>query len=719
MDTPLPPLNIRDTFPPPTWEQWRELVDRDLKGAPYQKKLVTPTYDGIPIEPLYSERDWPSRRDEAGLPGAWPYVRGARPEGKVPMGWDIRQLHRHPSPDETNRRILTDLERGVNSILLRFDNASRAGLDPQDPAAEQWSAPDGVIIASADDMATVLKGVYLDIAPVSLDAGGQFLTAAGFLVEAFRRAEVKLDRAMGHFSADPLRALVRDGELPVSLDEALAQMVDLAHWTAAHCPNITAVQVSTSQYHHHGANSIQDLAFSMATGLTYLKAMVQGGLAIEAACRQMVFSYAVGTNLFLAIAKLRAARKLWARVVQAMGGPTEALAMKMHVRTSQRVITARDPWVNMLRTTVGCFAAAVGGADSITTPPFDSQIGLPDDFSMRMARNTQLILLEESHLSRVVDPAGGSWYVEKLTDELARRGWELFQQIERRGGMPEAILSGWADQQIDEAFAPRLKNLGKRKDAITGVSEYPNLREEAIERKVPDLAELRGKAQARATDVDDATVAAALEALGRAVAARDRRTGQLTQAVIEAAAAGASLGMIARELAKGSERLVAAALSERPFGEPFEALRNASDEYAERHGERPRVFLANMGAIAQHTARAGYSHNFFEAGGFEVVSNTGFKTTEAAAEAFRESGARIAVICSSDALYEEFVPQVAPALKQAGAEAVIVAGRPGEHKDAWRAAGVDRFIFIGCDVLETLRSLWNLFGVETDDRDHW
>jgi methylmalonyl-CoA mutase len=375
--------------------------------------------------------------------------------------------------------------------------------------------------------------------------------------------------------------------------------------------------------------------------------------------------------------------------------------MRVHARTSKRVLTQRDPYVNLLRNTVACYAAAVGGAEAITSVPFDYVIGLPDSLSRRIARNTVLILQEEGHLHRVVDPPGGSWYLDWLTDQVAEKAWGIFQEVERGGGMLQATRTGWVAQQIDSAFAPRAKNLARRKEGITGVSEFPDIGEAPVVRPAPDRAALRAAAVGRVASARRSSPA--LTALSS--------TGERTATAVEAARQGASIGELAKALGFHAEPTVIPPLAPHPFAEPFEELRDASDAWQAACGKRPRVFLANMGPVAHHTARATYAKNFFEAGGFEVIGNNGFRDADAAAEAFAASGATVAVICSSDKLYPDVVPQLAPKLKAAGARSVVLAGNPGANEAPYRAAGVDRFIFIRCDVLATLRAMLREEGV--------
>ena len=388
--------------------------------------------------------------------------------------------------------------------------------------------------------------------------------------------------------------------------------------------------------------------------------------------------------------------------------------MRIHARTADRVLTSRDPWGNLLRNTTCCFAGAVAGAETITLAPFDSALGPPDEFSLRIARNTQLLLREESHLHRVIDPAGGSWFLEKMTDELTRQAWAILQEIESRGTAATALLKGWIGEQIESTWQARLKNIAKRKDPVTGVSEFPNLAEKAIEKDPVDFATLRAAAQERLGK--RTTAAEATKKLNRLSSAAEvsqsaPSAGDLTAAVIEAAAAGASVGEIALSMAAERGEVTTLPLTPHPLAEPFELLRYASDNWLAKHGRRPSIFLANMGPVAHHTARATYARNFFEAGGLEAQTNDGFKDAASAAKAFASSGSSIAVICSSDKLYQTVVADVAPKLRKAGARTIILAGRPGESEDAYRAAGVDRFIFIGCDVLATLRDLLREEGV--------
>lgn len=702
-----------DVFPSVDYATWKKAAEADLKGVPFDKKLIGQTYEGIDLLPIYTEETAPTAGDPSGLPGFPPFLRGTQALGQARHGWDIRQQHLYPDPAEVNAHIRDDLEHGVTSIQLRFDAASSFGLDADDPGAADWCGRDGVMLYCTGDLEQALAGVPLDAPVLFLDTGGAFLPAAALVVATAGRRGVTPGQLGGGFNADPLGALLRDGRLSTSIDTALAQLADLAAWTARHAPNMRSVEIGTSPYHHAGATTTQDLALLMATGLEYLRALVRAGLDVSSAARQIVFSDSLGCHFFRAIAKVRAARWLWARIVSLCGGGAAAQRMYLRVRTSRRVLTVRDPWVNILRNTACAFAGVMGGADAITTMPFDAAITWSDAFGRHNARNVQLVLQDEAHLHRVVDAAGGSWFLERLTHQLAERAWMLLQEIEARGGMVAAVQTGWVKESIEAMAEVREKNIATRREPITGISEHPDIAEAKLSHPPPDLASLAVAARTRlAAWRRGHPCAEALDQLVTRARCSTRSPGELTAAAVTAAEAGATIGQLAAALAAGSgEPAQIAPLAVHPYDQAFEALRDACDAYLAKQGRRPLVFLAGIGAARDQMARATYAKNFFEAGGFATDRREGPADVDTAVSAFKESGARIAVICSTDALYETIVEQAAPQLKAAGARTVILAGHPGANESRYRTAGVNRFIFIRCDVIDTLRSLLQEEGV--------
>ncbi|MGN9794892.1 methylmalonyl-CoA mutase family protein [Streptomyces sp. OZ13] len=618
-------FSLAAEFPDATHEQWQRLVEgvlrkagKDAAGAAAEDALSTALEDGITTRPLYTSA---GGADSAGFPGFAPFTRGATPEGGSVAGWDVRQRHERPDPARTNEAILADLENGAASVWLAVGDT-------------------GVPV---DGLATALEGVHLDLAPVVLDAGGDFEAAARELLGLYDKRATAPESALGSLGADPLGHAARTGR-HADIEERTAVAAELAALCSTTYPNLRAVSVDALPYHEAGASAAQELGCSLATGVSWLRDLTAAGLDAEAACGQLEFRYAATADQFLTIAKLRAARRLWARVAEVCGVTGGGAAQRQHAVTSAVMMTRRDPWVNMLRTTVASLAAGAGGADAVTVLPFDHALGLPDAFARRIARNTSSILLEESHLGRVVDPAGGSWYVERLTDELARAAWAWFQEIERAGGQAAALRGGLVAERLGATWESRRRRLDTRREPVTGVSEFPLLGEPAVER---DPAPRRPSG-------------------GLPVVRRD---------------------------------------------EAFEELRARSDAHLAATGARPRVFVAALGPASAHTARAGFAANLFQAGGIETVHDPVSVDATSAAAAFTASGAQVACICSSDALYAEQAAAVATALKAAGALRVSLAGRPGEQRETYERAGVDEFVVAGGDAVAVLTGTLDRIGV--------
>ena len=451
-------LSLAAEFPDATHEQWHRLVEgvlrksgKEVSGAAVEDALSTTLEDGLRTRPLYTARDG---APDPGLPGFAPYVRGGRPEGNTAGGWDVRQRHTALGGG-ADGAVMADLENGVTSLWLVL---GEGGI----PVPELGRA---------------LDGVFLDLAPVVLDAGRDTEAAAEALLRLYEEKGVDPGTVRGSLGGDPLGHEARTG---TPLD--MAPFTALAERCAGTYPGLRALTVDALPYHEAGGSAAQELGASIATGVAYLRALTEAGLPVEAACGQVEFRYAATADQFLTIAKLRAARRLWARVAEVAGAPG-AGAQVQHAVTSPVMLTRRDPWVNMLRATVATLATGVGGADSVTVLPFDHALGLPDAFARRIARNTSTILLEESHLARVIDPAGGSWYVERLTEELAQAAWAYFRSIERDGGQAACLRSGRIRTDLATTWAERSKKLAKRREPITGVSEFPLLGEKPVKRE--------------------------------------------------------------------------------------------------------------------------------------------------------------------------------------------------------------------------------------------
>ncbi len=686
-------LPIPAAFAPPTREQWLALVEKDLKGAPFEKRLVTQLIEGLTVQPLYTADDAP-KPEAMGLPGQAPFARGASQLRLQSSGWFILPEHRHPLPAQANLAILSDIEHGAHGVVVRL---SPRLLSETSPVAG-CGCGGGVLVDSVDDLEQLLCNVDLSRITLCLAAGPAFSAAAAQLIALIERRQLAPELVRLEFGADPLGTFAARGALPRPAEAMLDEMAALAQKASAQFPNSRAVTVSTAPYDNAGASAVQELAAAIATGVAYLRSMESSSLSVVQACQQVQFSLAVGADQFLEIAKFRALRMLWNRVLDAADVPENRRGMLILARTSRRVLTQRDPWVNALRTTIGCFAAAVGGADQITVLPYDDVIGPSDTVAQRLARNAQIILQEEGQLGQVLDAAGGSYYVEHLTQSLAEASWLQFQELERRGGMLSVLRDGSFAKEISDVWQKRAKDLARRKSPITGVSEYPNLGEKPIQRTKVDTHEYESALLTRRAErTTDDGLRASLAAIAQTPSTTR------VDALVAAAKNGASLFAMHEALGQGGESTQPLPL--RRFAAGYEQLRDKSDQLLARSGQRPRIFSANMGPIAVHTARAAFAQNFFEAGGFEMLTNDGFSDVAAAGKAFAASGIKIAVICSSDAWYDASACELGQALKQQGAQRIILAGNPGQNEARYRAAGIDQFIFIGCDVLGTLNEL--------------
>lgn len=464
-------LSLAAEFPDATHEQWQHLVagvlrksGKEVSAAEAEEALSTALEDGLRARPLYTASDAAAA---TGVPGFAPFVRGGRAEGSTVGGWDVRQ--RHTVADRS--AVLADLENGVTSLWLTVGDSTGGFPLSALPAA--------------------LDGVYLDLASVVLDAGADSAAAGRQLLDLYEAKGVAPDAARGNLGADPLGHEARTGR---SYDTAA--VTALARLCAERYPGLRALTVDALPYHEAGGSAAEELGCSLATGVAYLRELTAAGMNVQQALGQLEFRFAASADQFLTIAKFRAARRLWSRVAEASGAPG-AGAQRQHAVTSPVMMTRRDPWVNMLRTTVATLAAGVGGADAVTVLPFDDALGLPDAFARRIARNTSTILIEESHLSRVIDPAGGSWYVERLTDELAHAAWEFFQEIERSGGQGAALRSGLVRDRLAATWAARSEKLARRREPVTGVSEFPHLAEQPVVREPAPAAPSGGLPRVR------------------------------------------------------------------------------------------------------------------------------------------------------------------------------------------------------------------------------
>jgi methylmalonyl-CoA mutase len=620
-----PDLALAAEFPRAAWDEWRRLVERVLQGAAFESKLVARTSDGLRIEPLRARKA-----------DAVPVI--ARTPGAP---WSVMQRLDHPEAAPANAQARDDMANGANALLVEFAGAIGArgyGLAAQPEA-----------------IARALEGVDLSSgATLDLDLGPQPLEAIESITALLSDRGAAPANTKIRFGLDPIGAAALTGGSGLApapnkreLSTRIADLSDRGFRGPFAAADARVV-------HDAGGSEVQELAYALAVAVQYFRALEAAGIALDAARRAIYFRMTADTDQLLTTAKFRALRKLWARIEAACGlAPVPAYVV---ADTAWRMMTRRDPYANILRITVAVVSAGLAGADAIAALPFTMALGLPDRFARRLARNTQLILLEESNLAKVSDPAAGSGSVEDLTDQICRAAWKEFQQIESMGGAWAALEQGAIQRSVAEVRAQRQAAVARRSDALVGTSDFPDLTELPV--------------------------------------------------AVEEVAPGETPRQAKRQLAHSREMRFDP-LSPFRLGEPFEELRDASDRMLARTGVRPKVFLANIGSASEFGARATFAKNFFETGGIEAPSNDGFSDRERMLAAFARSGAKLACLCSSDEVYAREAIASAQALRAAGAS-VWLAGQPGALKTELERAGVTRCIFHGCDVLESLRAAHSL-----------
>lgn len=703
----MPEGFLTDEFDPHSYDQWKAAAEALLKGASFEKKLLTPLHEGITLRPIYRREDAVGLPQVGSLPGLGDRVRGRRASGYLCTPWLISQELPCSTPAEFNRVALHELQNGQSELNIPLDEAVRCGLDPDHSKVGEVGRG-GLSVSTVCDLEQALRGIHVDKVPLYFRTGTAALPVATLLFAYAQKQGVPFESLSGCLEADPLGNLAVKGELSISLQTAWRNIAILTRFAEAHAPRLQTLAVQGHPYSDGGATAVEELGYVLATAVEYLRRMDEQGVAPATTANHMRLCFSVGGNFFVEIARLRAARMLIERVIEAFGAQSGTCGIHIHARTASWNKTYYDPYVNMLRTTTEAFSAVLGGCDSLHVSPFDEIIRLPDEFSRRIARNTQLILAEECDLKHVVDPAGGSWYIEWLTDQIASKAWEVFQGVEAAGGMTKALEEGIPQRQVAASAAKKAKAIAQRRDIIVGTNMYPNASERPLENREPDYpaifrerslhtAEVRKSANTSARDN-------ALAAFSSAVQEGSEATVPLGIAAFEA---GATLGEVTRSLWSGEGSFARATpIARARAAEPFEQLRKSSERQLEQTGSLPKVFQANLGPSRAYRARADWTSAFFQVGGFEVLNDSDFEGIDDAVKAAQASGAKIIVITGTDDTYVEHAASLAGALKSALPDArVLLAGAPGDHEQAWKDAGIDGFVHVRVNTYDTLKEL--------------
>ena len=706
----LAPVSF-DEFEKPTYEQWQAEVEKALKGGDFHKKMFTKTYEGITLQPIYTPALHGEKIPKGVYPGAGEFLRGTKASGYIKESWGVSQYVDDSLPKDANHASLYETVKGGTIHNIRLDEATRHDQDVQVGASVGVG---GTSVSTMDDCKQLIDRFNLKENPLYIETGASAAILLGMLAATVKGAKKQTSDLKGLVGADPIGVWVKDGALHISLDTAFDEMAHTVVWAKEQAPELKTVLVSGDVYANGGANDVQEVAYALATAVCYVRQLAQRNIDIHTIARSMMFTFSMGANFFMEIAKLRALRVLWARIMEAFGAEEADRAVHVHGRTSAFTKTVYDPYVNLLRNTTQAFSGVVGGLNSLEVSPFDQPIRKSDDFSRRIARNIQVMLQTEFELRQPVDPVGGSWYVETLAAELCEKIWAEFQTIESKGGIIAALKEGYPQAQVKAILDERFKNLAFRNDVAVGNNMYANMTEELLDPKPENQETLRQK---RVAQIEEYLASAEPDAVVKAQATLEAGTTE-PGALIGLIELGALQKLTIRQIRKAldagdiaSETIESIAAHR--WTEQFEALRMRTENYKQRTKDNVKVFLANMGPIPQHKPRADFSTGFFEVGAFEVIKNDGHETTADAAKAARESGADVVVICSTDDTYPELVPPLAKELKETMPNVtVILAGAPPKDLEpVYREAGVDDFISVRANCYEILNTLQDKKGM--------
>ncbi len=668
-------LDLRSEFELHSLEEWKQAVIDSLKGADFDKVMRTKTYEGITLKPIYTREDLQGKPWLESTAGQAPYLRGSDADGFTQQSWTVAQRQDEPDAAELNSILLHELQRGLGAANIKINpDTLKAKGDNSDAR--------GLRLDTLKDLSKALKDVELRAIPIMMLGNRSMILLQSMLYAWADETGMPLDKLTGAVACDPFLDQVPDYD-------TLYQMQKMSK---KHSPQLRTILLDSYKYEAMGASATEELAYFISAAHNILKELIQRGAKIDDIAPSFVLKLSLGSNFFMEIAKIRAARMLWAELIKTYGGNEESQKIHIHAATSSFNKSRYDVWVNMLRTTTESFAGVVGMVDSMEVSAFDSTLKPADEFSARIARNQQLILDEESHFSKVIDPAGGCWYIESLVAELCDLSWKKMQAIETAGGFEKHVDSGKLHEELKELARRRIDMVNSRRDVKVGVNMFANPQDTL------DLAPTQAPAQKVAITESGVDLS-------------ELKTGKddvdkLFEALIKAWQQGATIQELAKALGFEIQ------LREYP------RLRNVQEVEALRQTieampQKPVIHLLNMGKVLDFKARADFSSAFFQMSGFELINPAGYESCEAAIQAAAESKAKAVCICSTDALYEELVPTLCQGLKKLEhAPIIILAGYPKDKVESYQEAGVDVFIHIRANAYETNKEILSKMGVE-------
>jgi methylmalonyl-CoA mutase len=674
--TEKPILSLAEGFDTVTKTEWIEMVEKGLKGRTIDDISNNLTYEGVALNPIYTSSDIEELTGKNSYQNIMSEVRNRLNGNPKANGWEVRQTYFRSDPGAINEDIKSDIAGGVNSLLLKVTHDTNS-LDNS-----------AAIISSITDLDTLLDGIDCETNSISFLSDMSVVVVASMFTALMQKREIDLHKVSGSCGGDPIGMLARLGVLQGNIDEHFKKISELAAWNIQNMPRMRAFDVDTTTYHGAGVTETEDLAIAMSTAVNYLRAMVSNGLSLDEAFGQISFTTSVGMDVFQGIAKLRAARFLWSRISEVCGVKKNIGSMVLNAMAASRTLSKRDAAVNMLRSTSACFSAGTGGADTVTLFPHTNLWGVESQTARRIIRNTQNILINESSLGRVVDPSGGSHYVEYLTKEFAERSWQIFQDLESKGGVLQELLAGGIQKIAEQSWKNRKINLDNRNEPLTGVSSFPDLNE---------IIDAQGDMETPKVDRQFNSIATNnINLLGHDFAS-----------LIKAAGEGGSAHKLFEIFSK--TKTVCDPLKQHRLGEAYEILRDQSDRWLTLKGSRPLALLTCLGTQSDYTARANFSRNYLAAGGIESLELA--LDSLKLKEAINQSNCDLVVICSSDKVYSEVLEATVEVLQSCEAGMIILAGDPGAKEKVLKELGVDLFIHADDNMLEALSKIAKRIGM--------
>ena len=700
----------------PTIEDWNALADKEVKG----RDLTWETPEGIAVKPLYTAEDASEKGIDPGLPGFGPFTRGVKASMYAGRPWTIRQYAGFSTAEESNAFYRRNLAAGQKGLSVAFDLATHRGYDSDHPRVVGDVGKAGVAIDSIEDMKILFDGIPLDTMSVSMTMNGAVIPCLAFYIVAAEEQGVSQDQLAGTIQNDILKEFMVRNTYIYPPAPSMRIISDIIGYTSEHMPKFNSISISGYHMHEAGATAVQELAFTIADGREYAKQAMATGLDIDAFAGRLSFFFGIGMNFFMEVAKLRAARTLWHRVMTGLGAQSERSKMlRTHCQTSGVSLTEQDPYNNVIRTTIEAMAATLGGTQSLHTNALDEAIALPTDFSARIARNTQIVLQEEAGITKVVDPLGGSYYVEALTDELVEKAWEIIERVDAEGGMAKAVADGWPKGMIEEAAAGRQARVDKGDDVIVGVNKYTLEDEDQLETLDIDNDKVRHGQIARLDKMRKERDEDACQAALKALTAGAKGDGNMLALAVDAARKRASLGEISDAMEAAFGRYATKPTPVKGIygaayeGDPQYALVvDGVDAVSQRLGRKPKILVAKMGQDG-HDRGANVVSSAFTDMGFDVISGPLFQTPGETRDLALSENVDAVGASSLAAGHKTLIPELVQMLRDSGRSDIkVFAGGviPPQDYEYLRKSGVVGIYGPGSNIVECAADILRLLG---------